>query len=186
MDDVLLAITLGVTMSFSSIARLCFPLTAALAFASCVGPEGPPGADGADGTERTVHRESFESYQPGESGLVPDRELVFDKQDDDSELRISYTDLFGVLHQAGNTEARVCFWEVLVNGDSCSDPIIVATEGNSPGEFVVSSTVFGWCSDVPAGEVVLEVEVEEWGANGECFTGLNGLTGWLEAEELAE
>jgi hypothetical protein len=29
------------------------------------------------------------------------------------------------------------------------------------------------------------VEVSEWGANGECFTGVNGLTGWLEAEEFA-
>jgi hypothetical protein len=30
------------------------------------------------------------------------------------------------------------------------------------------------------------VEVSEWGVNDDCFSGIAGVTGWLEAEEFAD
>jgi hypothetical protein len=55
--------------------------------------------------------------------------------------------------------ARLCF--PLISGlalTACAGPAGAESNG---GEFVLGPTVVGCCSDVPAGEVVIEVEVSE-------------------------
>jgi len=46
--------------------------------------------------------------------------------------------------------------------------------------------VFGWYAEIPPGAAVIEVEVGTLGDDGDCFTGVSGATGWLEAEELGD
>ena len=157
------------------------------------GPQGDPGEQGEPGeaAERLIHRAFFSSESDVDDGVLEDRELVFDKEFDDSLIRVTYVDSFSAQSGSANP-ACGCRWTVTVNGGACSDP------GNIVGDVVsiveqtlVSGSVEGYCAgnslgSLPTGTTTIGVRVGETpNAPGcDCLTGFGGYQGFIEAEEL--
>lgn len=155
------------------------------------GPQGEPGLQGeigpaGDPGKRKLHRAFFSSNQDTDNGIVPDRALSFTKVDDAAVLRLTYFDGFRVF---GNGGACACRWTMLLNGKTCTDPgkiIMDATTG------VVDSsratTLTAYCNATQSGPFVGDVDVTVTvlsSNNCDCQTGFDGITGLIEAEEVA-
>jgi hypothetical protein len=155
------------------------------------GPQGQPGIQGeigpaGDPGKRKLHRVFFSSNQDIDNGLVPDRALSFTKVDDAAVLRLTYFDGFRVF---GNGGACACRWTMLLNGKTCTDPgkiIMDATTG------VVDSsratTLTAYCNATQSGPFIGDVDVTVnvlSSNNCDCQTGFDGVTGLIEAEEVA-
>ena len=65
----------------------------------------------------------FSGADSAGTGILEDRKLErFEKQRDDTALRIVYSDYFHAGLPAGGQRGGNCMWEVLVNGLSCQNP----------------------------------------------------------------
>ena len=153
-----------------------------------VGPEGPAGENGVDGqdgspADRQVHVQTFVGGQHTSFGLVPGRQLSFQKAEDDTAVRVTYYDTVSSSHDG--SEACVCSWEVLFNGQTCSDPGFVGAALVANVQNLESISVDGWCKGIPAGTVNLTVNVGATSNDCDCQTGFfQDSVGFIEAEEL--
>ena len=117
---------------------------------------------------------------------LPDRQLIFVKTQDESDIRIQYNDNFRSFAADGNT--RACQWEIYFNGTSCPSGRISGTvfaDGSSLDNSHRPNTVAGHCRGLPAGVYTAQVYVGSWGPfAGMCYTGRQGDRWFIEAEEV--
>jgi len=157
------------------------------------GPQGEQGEQGEPGeaAERLVHRAFFSSESGLDEGVLADRELIFDKEFDDSLIRVTYVDSFSA--QSGNDNpACGCRWTVTINGGACTDPgSIVGDVGSIVEQTIVSGSVEGYCEGnslgaLPTGSTTVGVRVGAIpNTSGcDCLTGFGSFQGFIEAEEL--
>jgi hypothetical protein len=159
------------------------------------GPQGEEGPAG-DPAERTVHHATFSSVEDMDDGVLEDRELSFTKIEESTMVRLTYYDSFTV-NGSGTLGLYGCRWALLFNGAPCTDPGPIAANVTTMGSTISTTDISGWCAETDDGplgaqEIVVTVQVGPLPASvsgvtdGDCMTGLGTITGFLEAEELAE
>ena len=117
-----------------------------------------------------------------DSGQIPNRVLTFNKNQDDTAIRIGYTDNLRV---GGSNKA--CRWEIRVNGQTCPDGSLVYDYYSTQYESTYRSRhVIGYCEGINAGSN----EIQVWVGNTPGYSGSDCHTGWsssrwtIEAEEV--
>jgi len=106
-----------------------------------------------------------------DEGLVNGRILDFIKTQNDTAIRISYTDNFRVIGEL--PLGKGCSWEIQVDGDSCPSGKLVynyfatLTDSNQ----LRSHTVVGYCEGLSVGMHQVTVFVTPLRVDSDCFTG---------------
>jgi hypothetical protein len=115
-------------------------------------------------------------------GRIVSRTLRVNKLFADTALRVFYCDNFRV-----NGDNVACRWEIRVDGNSVSPPII-ADRYESQGNRHIHGTVMGYARGVSAGVHEIQIWLVAHPHNGgratDVYTGWSGSTWSLEAEEV--
>jgi hypothetical protein len=155
------------------------------------GLEGPPGPQGAPGSAaaRQVGRRYFATSDATDDGVLADRQLVFQKTSNTSELRVTYQDYFLAASTGSGNVA--CVWSVLFNTLPCIEPgglghILTAIGNERNQEIGSSSSLVGYCSATAsgrlmAGTVVITVRASR---SGSVDCRVADWPGVLEVEEI--
>lgn len=127
----------------------------------------------------------MESVTNGQITQITSRVLTFDKKNNDTKLRISYTDNFRVMPSgSGVCSAR---YEIRIDGNSCPNQPLVYDFWSSPEINVHrSSTLVGYCSGIPAGTHQIQIWVSNVPGQqfGYVLTGWSDSTWVIECEEV--
>ena len=102
-----------------------------------------------------------------DTGFIHGREVTFTKKESSSKLRLLYEDTLRV-----HGSHKSCFWEIRIDGKSCSSGVIRQDEHvagtENPHRF---HTIIGYCEKIPAGEHKMSVYVGQIAAGSDCHTG---------------
>lgn len=131
---------------------------------------------------RTIARVSSTANDDGtDIGQIATRVLSVNKLGAGTALRITYVDN---LRTYGNGKA--CRWEIRANGSSCPAMPLYFNIYNAVDNPHHSRTLVGYCGGLPAGTHQIQVWVDNApGFSGsDCYTGWNGATWMIEAEEV--
>jgi len=122
-----------------------------------------------------------------DDGRIVSRALRFSKIEDNSTVRISYSDNLRVTGDG----SKACRWVVKVNGTNCSDYEFNIDKHDGRGSNNHStSTLTGYCTGLKSGWHTVNVWVspvpsqDNRFANSDCWTGWNNSLWTIEATEL--
>ncbi len=141
---------------------------------------------------RTVPRTVSYGNTEADSGALPGRTLTFVKQRSDTQVRVSWSD------NRRNLGYSYGYWEILVNGQSCTNPGPMRfwhhsyTSGPSNySDNHYNATITGYCGGIqgattlPAGSYSLSITVNHQGGNNsDWYAGWNNTQYVLEVEEV--
>lgn len=145
-----------------------------LAWASANGP--------GDGT-----CESSSLCPPSSPIPIDSRQMTFVKTQDETAVRVQYTDNLRTNSQDGT--ARACRWAIRFNSSPCPDGDIIGNVYASSSDRADSHetrTVAGYCPGLPAGTYTVQVFVSSVSSSLQpgCYTGWHEQRWLLEAEEI--
>jgi len=115
-----------------------------------------------------------------DSGYVSGRTLVINKKSSSSRLRLTYQDNFRVYGSG-----KACYWEIRVDGKSCSTGRIRGDKHVSGSENTHRfHAIIGYCKNVGKGTRKIQAYVGQINGGADCYTGWNSGSSWtLAAEE---
>ncbi|MEM7300062.1 MAG: hypothetical protein AAF468_03175 [Pseudomonadota bacterium] len=151
------------------------------------GVDGKAGRDGQDGAVLKVSYASGNGPNDGtDNGRIVSRALRFLKDQDTTDIRISYSDS----HRVAGT-GKACRWTVKLDGTDCRNLKLVADRHDQNQSNVHStSTIVGYCTGLNAGWHTVSVWVSEVPKPDNAYQGSDCYTGWdasvwtIEATEL--
>lgn len=141
-----------------------------------VGIQGPPGEQGPAGTTRMSYVLNHNLQDDTDAGFITGRALTFTKEEDNTRLRVTYSDNLRVVTNA-STQVASARWTIFLDGQSTHIYTgVYSSNINSHS----TKTLIGVFENVPAGTHTLQVYVD---GGGDAYTGWNS-TFLLQAEEL--
>ena len=122
-------------------------------------------------------------------GVLESRKLRFDKVEDESVLRLTYSDVFRVRQKKDQPPNQACRWTVKIGDDLCKDaPLVTDRYDGKSSDVHSAGMISGYCKSVPAGSYDVSVEVmprphETAYKDPDCYTGWNQSTWSIEVIE---
>jgi hypothetical protein len=119
---------------------------------------------------------------------VQSRVLKFTKAQDDTNIRIGYTDVLTVYCESSSCDA---FWEIKIDGESCAEEPLVYGYSvynlEKKTHIYRARNLIGYCKGIEKGEHEVQVWIVKmnvyYGSKGKCVTGFKDSRWTLEAEE---
>lgn len=125
-----------------------------------------------------------------DKAVLKSRNLAFEKMEENSVLKVTYTDVFRVTQKTGQPANQACRWLVHVGENGCKDkPIFTDRHDGKSSDVHSAGVISGYCESVPAGTHEISVEVmprphKTGYKDPDCYTGWNTSTWSIEVVEF--